>query len=91
MKVTQHAIHRWRERTGSKHPDDKIRVKILDLVATGEEVVIKKRFRLLALLDHGCDEAKYMKATNGMILVVANGAVVTIHNGKADRWERKGE
>ena len=91
MKVSEHAMKRWKERTGSKQSEEKAAEKILDLVASGEKVQLKKRFRVIALLNHRCEESEYVRATNGMIFVVANEVVVTIHNGVADRWERKGE
>jgi len=89
VRVTNHAVNRWRERTGSKHADEKIRVKIRGMVDAGEEMEMKKKFRVLALIDHRFDDAKYIRGKNGMIFVVVNDTVVTIHNGRADRWERK--
>jgi hypothetical protein len=86
MTVTNHAIKRFRERTGSKKSDDKIRTRLLTILSNAKEVRLKKKFRVAALLNHHLRDARYFQL-GGFVLVVEGDCLSTIHRGEANRWE----
>ena len=87
VKVTDHAIDRWIERTGSKARRSKIRKQLSDMAKWGVPIQIKEELRLKQLLNHNCAEALYLQWAD-WILVVEEGKLKTLHRGEAGRWER---
>jgi hypothetical protein len=89
MKVSHHAIKRFRQRTGCKQSDEYVRYRVLDLLGRAVEIELKnKKFRTLALLNHDMREAQYFRAGE-FVFVVDDGVVTTVHNGEANRWKEK--
>jgi len=82
--VTQHAIDRFRERSGSNKGDQTIINRMTTRLQDAEEMELKERYRINELLAHGTP-ARYFKHAD-IIFVIEGGAVVTAHNGQADRW-----
>ena len=87
--VSQHAIDRYRDRTGSNKSSKIIVERIKDQLSKAEEYVLKQKFKVIALLSHNFEESQYFKTRNGMIFVVLDNTVKTVHEGTADRWEKK--
>lgn len=83
--ITQHAVARWKERTGSKKSDIGVANRLSEAVAFGHEWELKPKFKLIEMLAHGHHSQFYMHG--GMIFVVENKTLVTVHTGKADRWQ----
>ena len=88
LTVTPHAIQRYRERTGLKQSEEKVRKKIFKIILEGCEVKLKPEYRIIALINHRFENARYFTNSNGMIVVVENNVVKTIHKGTANRWEQ---
>lgn len=86
--ISQHAVTRYRERTGcaNKH-DETIALRIGSAIANGEPMELKPKFRAIELLAHG--EPATFYRFNGMIYAVENNVCVTCHNGEANRWQPK--
>ena len=82
--VTQHAIDRYRERTGSKKSDEKVCDQLHCRRANAQEMELKPQFRLIELLAHGTPSRFFRE--KDLVLVVENAALVTVHHGQADRW-----
>lgn len=85
-RISQHAVIRFRQRTGSNLPDAQVRLRILTILANSEEVRMKRWFRLKAMMDHGLARTRYFRKGR-LVIVVADQVVVTIHNGAANRWK----
>jgi len=89
MKVNQHAINRFRERTGCKQPDEYIRDKLLEMQGKSKEAEFTHpRHVMFALFNHNFERARYFMYNNFLIVVV-NGEIKTIHNNEARRWKVK--
>lgn len=86
MIVTNHAIEKWRERTGSKYSEEKVVKKILTGVYTGKEVFPKGKYKVLKLLRHKCEPAKYVYNW-GLIFVVVGKHIVTVHKNDVGEFE----
>jgi len=86
--ISAHAILRFKERTGAKYGVDKVIEKLTELYASAEPVVLKKKYIVVTLLNHNCEEAEYYK-TGSFILVIVDGELRTIHKGEAHKWEPK--
>ena len=87
LTIIPHAIQRYRERTGSKQSEENVRKKIFKIILKGCEVKLKPKYRVIALINHRFENARYFRNSNGMIVVVENNVVKTIHKGTANRWE----
>lgn len=88
LTVSKHAINRWRERTHSQADDFEVAEKLRRILYKfrSREVELKPQYRLIELLDHNFEHARYW--TNGEhYIVVASNTIVTIHTGKAKRWQ----
>jgi hypothetical protein len=84
--ATMHAIDRFRERTGSKHSDEEVCRKLLEMLATAKEVKLKPPYNVIALLNHNFQDARYFRS-GGFILVVEGDCISTVHHGQAGRWK----
>lgn len=82
--VATHAIKRFMERSGCK-TEAKARASLLRLLDRSYEVSLEKRYRVIQLINHDFEDAKYYKA-DGWILVVVENVIVTCHLGEAKRW-----
>ena len=85
MKISNHAIERFRERSGTKKNDKEIARKLCYFLTKAKEVELKKHYGVIALLNHDFKPAKYYNY-NGWILVVEDDELKTIHMGEAGRW-----
>ena len=85
MVVSEHAIARWKLRTGSTRSDAVVERRILTALANAREVWVKRKYRALQLLNHGLREARYYR-TGDLILVVEGEVIKTVHSGDAGRW-----
>jgi hypothetical protein len=88
--VSDHAVKRFRERTNLVRSDQSIRNRLMDMVNKGIEVKPKKYYGVVALINHGFRAARYF-SYNNFIIVVEDEAIVTVHQGEANRWEKKGD
>lgn len=89
IEITNHAVERYRQRTGCKQSDDEIRERIRQRLKASEEVQHKTpQLAALSIMKHGFTKAKYYDH-GGLIFVVVNErALVTLHKGEAGRWKR---
>jgi len=88
--ITNHAVDRFRERSGATYSDERIRDKLLKFYHDGKRVELKDKYKALALLNHGFKKADYVDY-NGWILVLIKDEceseiIVTIHTNQAKRW-----
>ncbi len=88
LMVTSHAIKRFREKSESQKTSEQIAHRLLSWMEIAKELIPKKHFGTIALLNHDFQEAKYYKHGN-WIMVVCNKKLVTIHHGEAGRWREK--
>lgn len=84
--VTQHALDRFRERSGSKRSDERVLGQMASQLCASTEIELKPQFRIVELMAHGL-HARFFRAPNGMVFVVEEGVLVTAHAGTADRWQ----
>lgn len=85
--IQQHAIDRFKQRTGCKRSDDYVSRKIFSMMEKAEKTEFKEsKFKVLALLNHGFQDAEYFKFRD-FIFVVVDGTLKTIHRNEASRWE----
>lgn len=85
MKISKHAIERWRERSGASYSDEKVERKLLGLAARAEEVQLQEKYRVLTLMDHRYKEARYL-AFGEFLMVIVDDTMVTVHLAEARRW-----
>lgn len=87
MKVSLHALSRYRERieTEDAGGDDEIAGKILHAFRHSRLVQLRsKKERISKLLKHGT-QTEYHQAQD-MVLVVADGIIVSVYYYNKDRW-----
>ena len=88
MIISDHAISRFRKRTGSKADDEGIKSKIETLFKKSVEVELEPSFKALALLNNRLKPARYYSFSQ-FIFVISEDVLVTIHFGEAKRWIKK--
>lgn len=87
MRASRHAVRRFRERTGCQKDEGYVLQKLLDMAERGKLARLKNRkFRTLALLNHGLREARYVMHGT-FVLVIEDDVITTVHNNEAKRWE----
>lgn len=87
MIVTQHAITRWREYTGSKQPEDKIATKVEQLVQQAKQIQLKGKYTVYQLIAHKGKDATYVKHYDtNFVFVIVNDKVVTLYPHKSDQF-----
>lgn len=86
--ATDHAIEKWRKYTGSSDSALAIMHYLSRMYERGEEVKLKKKYQVQQIIEHGFTKAHYYRS-DGFILVVNHDktAIITVHDGKAGRWE----
>ena len=84
QSIAQHAIDRYRERTGSKKCDATVCERLAARIASAEEMQLKPKYRVIELIAHGTP-AQYWRSSD-ILFVVEGGVIVTIHRGEAGRW-----
>lgn len=85
LRVSTHAVRRFQERTGTKKRHEHIAQQIRKMAEFAEMVELKQEFRLSQLLSHKSKQATYLNA-DGLILVVVDGEIQTVHFGEAKKW-----
>lgn len=87
LRITRHALDRYKERAQSKQSDFKTAHTLRSMLLNSREheVELKPQFRLGELLNHNFQHARYFRHGQ-FILVIADHTLVTIHTGTADRW-----
>ena len=88
MKVSLHALSRYRERieTEDAGDDDEITDKILHAYYHSRPVQLRStRERISKLLKHGV-ETEYRQYQD-QVLVVTGGSIVSVYVYSRDRWE----
>jgi hypothetical protein len=88
MRVNDHAIRRWRERSGSKQTDDTIRTKLRNMVREGNEHTMRERWRIYSLLDYPMGDCHYM-VHGGWVVVVRDNRIATVYPFVRRVWEPK--
>lgn len=87
MKISQHAIERFRERTGAKYADEKIEEKLQHMVSGSVPVQLKPRYRIFNIMRNNYRESNFHKY-NGTLLISRDDTLVTFINGKVpDKFE----
>lgn len=86
LKVTRHAVERYRERHLTSHNDMWVANKLREMISDGKEYKLRPEHRVRQLLAHDCKEAVYVKYGK-FIIVIEDSAVITLHFGTADKWE----
>ena len=76
IEVTDHAIARYLERTGSKVVIDTARRKLLEIVQTGHQVKMSAGHQAARIISNRMAPAQYYWL-NGMTAVVVDNQVVT--------------
>jgi len=90
LRVCDHAVERYRERSGGDKVKPETAANILrNIVIKGREMVFKnKADELKQILKHDCNKARYFQ--DGLFMVVVeNGVIVTTHLAEANKWKRK--
>ena len=88
MKVSLHAVSRYRERieTEDAGADDEITDNILHAFRHSRPVQLRsKRERISKLLKHGTQTSYHQ--SQKMVLVIADGSVISVYEYFPDRWE----
>lgn len=88
MKVSLHALSRYRERieTEDAGDDDGVTGKILRAFRYSRPVQLRSaKERVSKLLRHGVKTSYHQ--TQDMVLVVADGSVVSVYIYTRDRWQ----
>ena len=88
MKVSLHALSRYRERieTDDASTDDEIVGKILHAFRRSRLVQLRStKERISKLLKHGTRTS--YRQYQDMVLVVADGIIVSVYYYNRDRWE----
>ena len=78
MKITKHAIDRYRQRTGATCSDIIAEDRILSMMGRADEVRLKEECRVASLLAHKFELANYY-ILGELVFVVVNNSLVTIH------------
>lgn len=86
MRVSNHAASRYCERMKVLSMAA-ARASIVELLADAEELELKSRWKNRQFINHGA-HASYFRAI-GLVFVVVNDTVVSVHRGKAKRWKSK--
>lgn len=87
VRVSQHAIDRYRERLGaSSQSTFKVAHNLRLMLKDSTEHRLKPKFSVVELLDHNFKKARYYRHGKWM-LVVGDNTILTLHKGTADRWE----
>jgi hypothetical protein len=83
--VTNHALHRWMERTRNDSRPKALATLKLHL-AKATEVELAPEFQAVALLNHDLKPARYLRFDTWVFVVSEDGGLITIHTGAAKRW-----
>lgn len=88
IKVTNHAVTRYRERTDSKTlTDQQVRDTIKQLVSKGALVEHKRQEdAVMAIIQHKCEKAYYYRRAGLVFVVSQDNTVLTVHRGEAKKW-----
>jgi hypothetical protein len=87
LTVSSHAIARFRERTGAKYSDEKVKRRILRMLSGALELKRYEPSRVIAIMNHGWRDARYFDG-RGMIIVVCDHEVKTIYSQSAVSFTR---
>lgn len=82
MEITNHAINRYLERTLQVQA---AKEKISAIVEKGKEIVPSPRFSAMKLMNNRYEDAKYLEH-GGLIAVVVDEKVITVHRRNAKEW-----
>lgn len=86
MKVSNHAIERFRERTGCKKDKEYVQHKLLEILDKSQKAEFKHpKYNVYALLNHNFQEAEYY-LYHTFLLVVVGDEIRTVHGNEANRW-----
>lgn len=87
LPVTSHAIDRFKERVSPKAKKIfKIAFQLNRFVKEGKRVRLRKKYRLMVLLNNNCKEAEYY-FFRGWIVVVEDKIIKTIHKNEYGRFK----
>ena len=87
--ISLHAQNRFAERFSKGATVGQQMQRMEALIECGKEAFLKPEKRLNKLLNHGVQDARYyLKGSlqQGMIFVVANGVLITVHAANADEF-----
>lgn len=85
FRLSDHAIQRFKQRTGCK-TDDKAKTALTKFLKRAQEVELEDRWRVIQLINHHYQDARYFR-WQCWLMVVVNNTVVTIHTATANRWK----
>lgn len=86
MKITQHAIDRYKQRLNKNCSDLIAELNILQMLERAREVELKPEYRTAALLCHKLEEAQYL-AVGKLIFVKVDDAITTMHPNDKGRFD----
>lgn len=78
--ISQHAVDRFRERSGSQQSEDKICKKLFEMADKATPVSLKEHLRVREMLYHDFQSALYLKFSDWILVVVGNELVTIHHN-----------
>lgn len=86
LRISIHAARRWMQRTGLRDPEA-ARAAWDETISKAAPAEPKPKWRLKQLLNHAVRPATYLM-NDPWVFVVADGVVVTVHDNKADRFQK---
>lgn len=87
LKITNHAVARFKERRESNLDDNTVRKIIKDLLVEACPVEYKDPAEAVrALIRHKCERAQYFRRAGLIFVVSTDNTVLTVHKGEARQW-----
>lgn len=88
MTISDHAIQAFRNRTGCKYPDEKIKEKLLEMYSKGQRIQLRKKLRVGNIIRHGFVETIFI-GNNGWVMVISDNIMRTIYKDTSKRFRKK--
>jgi hypothetical protein len=87
MRISQHAIQRFRERFPAEGlSDGDVLNKIIEIYSKAKNAKFSNlNYELIALINHNLEPAKY-KIFENVVLVIVRNEIKTIHHNDDGRW-----
>lgn len=90
LKVNQHAIDRFKARTGCGHLTRALALERLKYTFNKTVLAeVKPKFRVQQLLRYGIDQDVEYRIRGNTVFVVVGGVVTTVHCNESKRWRAK--
>lgn len=87
LKITNHAVNRFKQRRECNLNDDAVRKLIKDLLKQAQQVEHKDPSQAVkALIRHNYEKARYFRRSGLIFVLSADNTVLTVHKGEAKQW-----